>query len=85
MSKNKNKTEVSTEPVKVQTKITVTQKLSIGTMRIYFVVEMNDTVVFVLNDASVSRLVLNYIDGDQLVQMWSDIDQRSMAVINKVG
>lgn len=82
---SKKKTVVSTEPVKVQTKIVVTQKISIGTMRSYFVVELNDTVVFALNDTSVSKLVLNYIDNDQLVQMWSDIDQRSRAVINKVG
>lgn len=84
MSK-KTKTPVKPEETKVKTKIVVTQKLSVGTMRAYFVVEMEDQVIYLLNEASVSKLAINYIDNDQLIQMWSDIQDRSRAVIFKVS
>lgn len=81
----KKKIPVEPEETKIKTKIVVTQKLSIGTMRDYFVVEMDDQVVYILNATSVSKLVVNYIDSDQLIQMWSDIQDRSRAVIFKVS
>ena len=75
MSK-KTKTTTKSEPAKVTTKIVVTQKLSIGTMRSYFVIEMGEEeVVYLLNDTSVTKLLMNYIDQDQLTQMWSNIDE----------
>lgn len=84
MSK-KTKTTAQSEPAKVTTKIVVTQKLSIGTMRPYFVIEMGEEVMYILNDTSVTKLLMNHIDQDQLTQMWSNIDEGSKAVIFKVS